>query len=300
MSPTRVTLSVLALMLVAPFAAAAGPGAGMPRRRHRSLMESCASSSSALIPMTPSCAAGVAMKWAALGHHVKMVSVTNGDAGHWNMSPEDLAKRRLAEVRAADKVLGVETEVLPVHDGELEPTLENRKMITRAIRRWNADIVIAHRPWDYHPDHRYVGVLVQDSAYMVAVPMFCPDTPALKKNPVFLYSSDGFQKPYPFKPTVVVGIDEVYDRKVDALHELASQVYEGGATGSAEFVRSVPPADDAAAQGLPAAVGLLPPERPDSRQVPRRSGEVVRAGKGEGFQIRRGVRDLRIREPAVG
>jgi LmbE family N-acetylglucosaminyl deacetylase len=193
-------------------------------------------------------AGGVAMKWAALGHHVKMVSVTNGDAGHWNMTREDLAKRRLAEVTAADKLLGAETEVLPIHDGELEPTLENRRAITRVIRRWNADIVIAHRPWDYHPDHRYVGVLVQDAAFMVAVPMFCPETPALKKNPVFLYASDGFQKPYPFRPTVIVGIDEVFDRKVDALHELESQFYEGGALGNAEFVKGVPPASDVPAR----------------------------------------------------
>jgi LmbE family N-acetylglucosaminyl deacetylase len=193
-------------------------------------------------------AGGVAIKWAAMGHHVKMVSVTNGDAGHWNMNREDLAKRRLAEVMAADKILGVETEVLPIHDGELEPTLENRKLITRTIRKWNADIVIAHRPWDYHPDHRYVGVLVQDSAFMVAVPMFCPETPALKKNPAFFYASDRFEKPYPFKPTIVVGLDDVFDRKVDALHELASQFYEGGALGSAEFVKNVPPASDVAAR----------------------------------------------------
>jgi len=91
-------------------------------------------------------------------------------------------------------------------------------------------------------------VLMQDSAYMVTVPMFCPETPALKKNPVYFYSSDGFQKPYPFKPTIIVGLDEVFDRKVDALHELESQVYEGGANGSAEFMKSVPPASDVAAR----------------------------------------------------
>jgi LmbE family N-acetylglucosaminyl deacetylase len=245
MTPTRIIFSLLALMLVAPFAAAAdqagdGPPAAKSDGKLRIIIFGAHPDDAELR------SGGVAIKWAALGHHVKMVSVTNGDAGHWNMKPEDLAKRRLAEATAADKVLGVETEVLPIHDGELEPTLENRKLITRVIRRWNADIVIAHRPWDYHPDHRYVGVLVQDSAYMVAVPMFCPDTPALKKNPVFLYSSDGFQKPYPFKPRVIVGIDDVYDRKVDALHELESQVYEGGATGSAEFMKSVPPASDVA------------------------------------------------------
>lgn len=193
-------------------------------------------------------AGGTAMKWARQGHHVKLVSVTNGDIGHWRMKREPLAKRRLHEVQAADKILGVETEVLPIHDGELEPTLENRRTITRLIRQWKADIVLAHRPWDYHPDHRYVGVLVQDSAYMVTVPFFCPDTPALTQNPVFLYLSDNFEKPYPFRPDVVVSIDDVIDRKVDALDKLESQIYEGGANGNAALVKSVPPAKDAAAR----------------------------------------------------
>lgn len=189
---------------------------------------------------------GTSIKWSKLGHKVKLVSVTNGDIGHWRIQGEELAKRRLSEVQAADKVLGVETEVLPIHDGELEPTLENRRTITRLIRKWQADIVISHRPWDYHPDHRYVGVLVQDAAYMVTVPFFCPDTPPLKSNPVFLYSSDGFQKPLPFRPDVVVSLDDVIDQKIDALHELESQCYEGGANGSEDYVSTVPPAKDVA------------------------------------------------------
>jgi LmbE family N-acetylglucosaminyl deacetylase len=191
-------------------------------------------------------AGGVGALWAKQGCAVKFVSVTNGDIGHWKMKREDLAKRRLGEVQAADKILGVETEVLPIHDGELEPTLENRRTITRLIRDWKADVVICHRPWDYHPDHRYVGVLVQDAAYMVTVPNFCPETPALKDNPVFMYLSDRFQKPYPFHADVVVSLDDVFDKKVDALNELESQTYEGGANGSEDFVKSVPPASDPA------------------------------------------------------
>src|SRR3954471_21210821 len=188
-------------------------------------------------------AGGTAAKWAKLGHAGKMVSVTNGDIGDWREAGEPPAKRGLAEVQKADKLLGVACEVLDIHDGELEPNLENRKKITRLIREWKADIVIAHRPWDYHPDHRYVGVLVQDAAYMVAVPHFCPETPPLKGNPVFLYSADGFQKPYKFKPDIVVAIDDVIDTKFDALHELESQTYEGGALGSEEQFRLVPKGD---------------------------------------------------------
>jgi LmbE family N-acetylglucosaminyl deacetylase len=187
-------------------------------------------------------AGGSAILWSKQGHHVKLVSVTNGDIGHWQMAGGPLAQRRKAEAEKADKILGAECEVLDIHDGELEPNLENRRTITRLIREWKADIVIAHRPWDYHPDHRYVGVLVQDAAFMVTVPFFCPDTPPLAKNPVFLYSSDRFQNPYPFRADIAVALDDVFDQKVDAVHELESQVYEGGANGNEAFVRGVPPA----------------------------------------------------------
>ena len=177
-------------------------------------------------------AGGSAILWSRGGHKVKFVSVTNGDIGHWRMAGGALAKRRNAEVQKAAKILGTTTEVLDIHDGELMPTLENRRTMTRLIRRWDADVVIGHRPNDYHPDHRYTGVLMQDSAYMVAVPFFCPDTPPLQSNPVFLYSYDKFQRPNPFRPDVVVAIDDVIEQKVDALLAMPSQFIEGGALGS--------------------------------------------------------------------
>ena len=189
-------------------------------------------------------AGGTAAKWIKAGHKVKLVSVTNGDIGHWQSAGGPLAQRRLAEVKKADAIIGASTEVLDIHDGELMPSLENRQKIIRLIREWRADIVIGHRPWDYHPDHRYVGVLLQDAAFMVAVPFICPDVPPLKKNPLFLYSSDGFQKPYPFKPDIAVSVDDVFDQKLTAIHEMPSQHYEGGANGSEEHVKSVPPASD--------------------------------------------------------
>jgi len=189
-------------------------------------------------------AGGVAAMWAAKGHHVKFVSVTNGDIGHWGTAGGPLAQRRTAEVKRCAEIFGIETEVLDIHDGEVMPTLEHRKTIVRLIRQWNADIVMCHRPNDYHPDHRYSAILVQDAGYMVTVPFFCPDIPHLTKNPVFLYYEDRFQKPNPFSADIVVGIDSVVDKKIDASEALASQTLEGGCNGSAQLY----PADDPARQ----------------------------------------------------
>jgi LmbE family N-acetylglucosaminyl deacetylase len=180
--------------------------------------------------------AGTAAKWAALGHHVKFVSVTNGDIGHWREAGGPLARRRTQEVQQAAKLLGITTQVLDLHDGELEPTMENRRTITRLIRDWKADIVLGHRPEDYHPDHRAVGQLVRDASYMVTVPFFCPDTPHLERNPVFLSYEDRFTRPDPMRGDIVVAIDDVVEKKLAAVEAMPSQFYEGGANGGPALV----------------------------------------------------------------
>ena len=170
---------------------------------------------------------GTAAKLALAGHRVKFLSVTNGDAGHQTLGGAALARRRFLEAQECARRLGIaEYQILDNHDGELMPTLEVRRQIIRAIRQWKADIVLAPRPNDYHPDHRYTGILVQDSAYMVVVPNVVSDTAPLENNPIFLYYQDGFQKPAPFRPDVVVPIDDVWDRKISGLDAHISQFYE--------------------------------------------------------------------------
>lgn len=170
---------------------------------------------------------GTAALFAEMGHNVKFVSVTNGDAGHYNKGGGHLAKIRRAEAKKAAKQLGIkEYTVLDNHDGELLPTLEVRHQIIREIRNWNADVVLSPRPADYHPDHRYTGILVQDAAYLVIVPNVTPDTPPLEKNPVFLYLEDRFQKPYPFQPDIAVDITSTFDKKIEALSAHESQMFE--------------------------------------------------------------------------
>ena len=183
-------------------------------------------------------AGGIAAKYAAAGHLVKFVSVTNGDAGHHEQGGGMLAKRRRAEAREAGRRIGIEYEALDNHDGELLPTLEVRRQIIRKIREWQADIVLAPRPNDYHPDHRYTGVLVQDASYMVTVPNIVSDAPALRKNPVFLYFADRFTRPQLFRPDIVVGIDDVRHARRPRLAGLRmAAVARRPAGGSAERFR---------------------------------------------------------------
>lgn len=171
-------------------------------------------------------AGGIAAKYSALGHQVKFVSLTNGDAGHQTMHGLELARRRRAEAMEAARRIGIAYEVLDNHDGKLLPTLDVREQVIREIRKWKADIVIAPRPNDYHPDHRYTGVLVQDASYMVIVPSLVADTPPLAHNPVFLYYSDRFTRPQAFRPDIVVSIDDVFDKKINMLDAHVSQFYE--------------------------------------------------------------------------
>lgn len=171
-------------------------------------------------------AGGVAAKYTQQGHTVKFISVTNGDAGHHEMGGGPLAQRRHAEAQAAAEIIGIEYELLDNHDGELVPSLENRYQIIRKIREFHPNLIMTHRPNDYHPDHRYTSMLVQDAAYMVTVPNICALTPHLTFNPVIVYLSDNFKKPYPFTPDVVVGIDTVIEDKIAMLHCHESQFYE--------------------------------------------------------------------------
>lgn len=172
------------------------------------------------------CAGGTAALLAAAGHRVKLLSVTNGDKGHHLLKPRGLARVRRAEAKAAASVLGTDWQVLDVPDCHVTPTVALREKLVGVIRAWKADVVISHRSNDYHPDHRNTGILVQDTAYLVMVPLFNPRVPPLRKNPIYLYFMDRFQSPEPFHADVVVPVREVFSRKVNALNSMTSQLHE--------------------------------------------------------------------------
>jgi LmbE family N-acetylglucosaminyl deacetylase len=171
-------------------------------------------------------AGGTAAQWCSLGHVVRLVSLTNGQAGHQTGYGAELAQRRRAEAQAAAAVIGATYDVLDHPDGELDDRLEYRREVIRLIRAFRPDLILTHRPTDYHPDHRFTGQLVQDASYLLTVPGICPETPHLPRSPVILSFSDAFKKPCRFEPHVVVDIGAELDRLIGMLHCHQTQFYE--------------------------------------------------------------------------
>jgi len=170
---------------------------------------------------------GTAVNMIKNGHQVKFVSLTNGSAGHHLLKRKELAARRRKEADCSAAAAGLESyEILDIDDGELTASLENRTRVIRLIREFSPDVVISNRLWDYHADHRAAAQLVQDAAYLIIVPSVCPDTAIIEKNPIFMFSYDDFQRPYPFSPAVTVAIDDSVEKKKQILDCHKSQFYE--------------------------------------------------------------------------
>jgi len=189
-------------------------------------------------------AGGTAAKWCGLGHVVKLVSLTDGRAGHQTEHGPGLVRRRRAEAQAAAASVGATYDVLDHPDGALDDRLEYRHEVIRLLRTFRPDLVLTHRSTDYHPDHRFTGLLVQDASYLVTVPAVCPDSPHLATSPVILYFSDAFTKPCRFEPHVVVDVEDQLDRQIGMLHCHRSQFYEWLPYNAGNLDQV--PADDAA------------------------------------------------------
>lgn len=169
---------------------------------------------------------GLMALYRSRGYPARIVSVTDGAAGHQTLSGPKLARLRRSEALSAAAVIGADCEVWDFPDGSLEPNLELRRRIVGEIRRYAPDLVLTHRPCDYHPDHRAVGQAVMDASYMVTVPAFASEVPALRQSPVIAAVGDLFTKPVPLEPHIVIDITLQLPTLVEMLHRHASQVYD--------------------------------------------------------------------------
>jgi len=170
---------------------------------------------------------GTAVKLAQAGHVVQFLSATNGQSGHHEIMGHALVATRYKEAQEAKRRLGIDSYViLDNNDAYLTADIPTREGMMKAIREFAPDIIITHRLWDYHPDHRNTAQLVQDCAYLVRVPNFLPGTPVPEVMPVIFHMYDAFEKPLAFRPDIVVDIDAAIEDKLLGFDAHTSQMYE--------------------------------------------------------------------------
>ncbi|MEQ1829089.1 MAG: PIG-L family deacetylase [Pirellula sp.] len=160
------------------------------------------------------------------GSTIKLISVTNGQSGHQSIPSHELIPRRRAEAVLAGKQVGAEYLTWDFPDGSLVPSLELRHAIIREIRTFQPDLVLTHRPFDYHPDHRAVGQVVQDASYMVLVPKIVPEVAPPTTEPVVAYMVDLFTRPCPFRADVLIDVSQYFETILSMLDSHQSQFYE--------------------------------------------------------------------------
>ena len=175
-------------------------------------------------------AGGTVAKMVREGREVTYVIVTNGNKGSGDraMTPERLATIREEEQRSAARVLGVERVIfLGYEDGEVEDTRALRLDVTRQMRRWRPDLVIAQNPhrtynlYASHRDHRITAGVVLDCVYPLArdhmsFPELMPEFEPHKVREVYLMQWEN--------PHIVVDITTTMDLKLKALACHASQI----------------------------------------------------------------------------
>ncbi len=168
---------------------------------------------------------GLAYKYMQIGYTVRFLSLCNGCGGHHIMTKEETKRRRREESDKVQQLLGVEYDVWDIDDCSIVPDLQTRRRLINYIREFSPDLIITHRPNDYHADHRATGQLIQDASYMLIVPHECPETKAMSKMPVIMYFEDRFKAPK-FSADIIVAIDDAIDIKLQIAHTNESQVYE--------------------------------------------------------------------------
>ncbi|HTE64938.1 MAG TPA: PIG-L deacetylase family protein [Candidatus Binatia bacterium] len=180
-------------------------------------------------------AAGTVARWIGEGAEVRYLLMTRGDKGSDNPAtdPMALAALREDEQRAAAAEIGVAAvEFLGEPDGQVEPSLRLRELVTRAIRAFRPEIVMSHDPtvlfvnneWVNHPDHRAVGTVVVDAVFPTARdPLNFPEhlaagLSAWKVAELFLWSTN--------EANQIVDISDTLERKIAALAHHASQFHD--------------------------------------------------------------------------
>ena len=106
------------------------------------------------------------------GHAVTVVTMTPGDCGTKEHSPEVISRMRRAEGAAGAAAMGARYACAEFRDMAVFNDDESRRRVTALLRDLRPDVVITASPSDYHCDHEATSHLVRDACFGAGCPNY--------------------------------------------------------------------------------------------------------------------------------
>jgi 4-oxalomesaconate hydratase len=176
-------------------------------------------------------AGGAIALHAAKGYRVKIACLSFGARGEsqfaWKkggLSLEEVKAQRKDEAERAAAILGAEIEFFDAGDYPLRATDAMLERLIDINRETNPAFILTHSLEDpYNADHPEAARLAQEARIVAQAMGHKPRADySYTAPPVFLFEPHQPEM-CNFKPNVILNIDEVWERKVEAFHVLAAQ-----------------------------------------------------------------------------
>lgn len=168
---------------------------------------------------------GTIYKFLRHGFDVKVIVMTKGESGNGiNKAKTRLVRKK--EALLSSKYLGYDLDFMNISDGKVLPLIKYRKKLIKSIRKYKPSIIITHKSNDYHPDHRYTSILVQDTLVSICNEAICPNVKALDYTPITLLILNRFDSFVRFDDKIIIDIEDVMGIKTQCLSFYKSQLDE--------------------------------------------------------------------------
>lgn len=92
-------------------------------------------------------------KYTKNGHKAVLLSLTNGDGGHPELSREEYRIQKDREALEAAEILGAQAVLFPISSGQLPVSNEVAEKIVEVFEEHKIDVVITHWRDSIHTDH---------------------------------------------------------------------------------------------------------------------------------------------------
>lgn len=167
------------------------------------------------------CCGWTLLKHIAKWYTVALVDMTQGELGtRWS------ADLRLQEAEAARVAMwAMWRENLGMRDGFFQHTENTLRLLIKALRKYQPEIVFANALSDRHPDHGRAADLVADACFYAWLRKIDTGQDVRRPRLVLHYTQDQYHQ-----PDIVVDVSDYMEQKRKVMQCYASQFYQESST----------------------------------------------------------------------